>query len=222
MKEVVLYQAPSLKIRSNRQLWKSWVRRIGNGFLLTALIGFLLIWGPLLKEELIFRFKKNVSSQLFFGDLIKASSLNSSLVVPDLNFSLIIPKIDARVKIFPNVDASNPKEYLPVLKKGVAHARGTVFPGMKGSIFLFAHSTDAPWNIIRYNAIFYLLGKLEKDDEIILVYGGKRFNYRVLEKKIVDVTETSFFTQKEEELLVLQTCYPPGTTRRALLVFAKR
>jgi len=47
---------------------------------------------------------------------------------------------------------------------------------MKGTIFLFAHSTDAPWNIIRYNAVFYLLRELDAGDGIIVFFLGKRFN----------------------------------------------
>jgi len=222
VKEVIVYQSPQLKARLRRLLIQRWLRRGGNFLLIFAFLGCLLTYGPLLKSELEYRFKKNIGQQIYFRDLLGKEISSPVPLAPDPNFSLVIPKIQAQAKIFANVDASKPSVYLPVLKKGVAHARGTVFPGMQGTIFLFAHSTNSPWNIVRYNAVFYLLRELEEGDEVIIFFGGKRFNYRVTEKKVVPPTQTSFFKQKEEELLVLQTCHPPGTTREALLVFAKR
>jgi sortase A len=216
MKEVVVYQAPSPQGNL-----KKWLRTIGTFLISFSLLGLVFTFGPLLKSEIIFRLKKE-ARKIHFGELLKKPPSTSPLTAPDPYFSLVIPKIEARAKIFANIDASNPKEYLSVLKKGVAHAKGTVFPGMKGTIFLFAHSTDAPWNIVRYNAVFYLLRELEVEDEIIVFFLGKRFNYKVTEKKIVSPHYTEFFNQKEEELLVLQTCWPPGTTQKALLIFAKR
>jgi len=216
MKEVVVYQAPSPQGNL-----KKWLRIIGTFLISFSLLGLVFTFGPLLKSEIIFQLKKE-ARKIHFGELLKKPPSTSPLIAPDPYFSLVIPKIEARAKIFANIDASNPKEYLSVLKKGVAHAKGTVFPGMKGTIFLFAHSTDAPWNIIRYNAVFYLLRELEVEDEIIVFFLGKRFNYRVVEKKIVEPHYTEFFSQKGEEILVLQTCWPPGTTKKALLVFAKR
>jgi len=219
MKEVIVYQSPPKK--QLRPKIKNLLKKGGNFFLAISLIGLIFTLGPLLKSEISYQLKKGVKRS-YFGELLKKSPSSLSVSAPDPYFSLVIPKIEARAKILPNIDASKPKEYLSVLKRGVAHAKGTVFPGMKGTIFLFAHSTDSPWNIIRYNAVFYLLRELEVGDEIIIFFLGKRFNYKVVEKKIVEPHYTEFFGQKEEEVLVLQTCWPPGTTQKALLIFAKR
>ncbi|KKS75032.1 MAG: hypothetical protein UV46_C0027G0005 [Candidatus Gottesmanbacteria bacterium GW2011_GWC2_42_8] len=103
----------------------------------------------------------------------------------------------------------------------VAHAAGTVFPGVTGNIFLFAHSTDNFWNVGRYNAIFYLLKELEKGDEVDLFLNGKRHIYRVTNKLIVDPTEIEYLTrQTNYEQLTLQTCWPPGTTFKRLIILA--
>lgn len=143
------------------------------------------------------------------------------LVPVDPSFSIIIPKIGANAKILANINPADEKVYLPALQKGVAHAEGTAFPGEGGHIFLFAHSTDYFWNVGYYNAVFYLLYKLEKGDEINLFYQGKRFTYRVLGKEIVDPSRVEFLTRKSNrEFLTLQTCWPPGTTLQRLLVFA--
>ncbi len=141
----------------------------------------------------------------------------------DPTFSIVIPKIGANANILSNVDPASEREYLPALLKGVAHAQGTAFPGERGHIFLFAHSTDYFWNIGSYNAVFYLLYKLEKNDEVNLFYKGQRFRYVVVGKEIVDPSQVEYLTRKtNDEFLTLQTCWPPGTTLKRQLVFAKR
>jgi len=140
----------------------------------------------------------------------------------DTNFSIVIPKIDANARIIPNIDASNYDDYMAALARGVVHAQGSVFPGMKGNIFLFAHSTDNFWNVGRYNAVFYLLKELETGDEINLFFGGKRFIYKVYDKKIVEGNEVQYLSAASDtQTVTLMTCWPPGTTWKRLLVFAK-
>lgn len=139
----------------------------------------------------------------------------------DPNFSIVIPKIGANARILPNVDAANDTEYLEALQKGVAHASGTAFPGEQGHIFMFAHSTDYIWNVGTYNAVFYLLYKLEAGDEVNLFYQGKRHVYKVIGKEIVDPSQVEYLTRKtNREFLTLQTCWPPGTTLQRQMVFA--
>ena len=139
-------------------------------------------------------------------------------------FSIVIPKIGASAKVFANVDPSKESEFLPILQKGVAHARGTVFPGQKGNIYLFAHSTDNFWDLGRYNAVFYLLKDLVPGDEIVIFFQNKRYNYVVTGYKVVDPSDVSYIVNAQNqnsETLILQTCWPPGTTWKRWLVFAK-
>lgn len=145
------------------------------------------------------------------------------LVPPDPYFSLVIPKIGASAKVFPNIDPTKEKDFLPILTKGIAHAKGTVFPGVPGNTYLFAHSTDNWWNVGRYNAVFYLLKDLAPGDDIIVFFEGRRYNYVVTEKKTVAPTDVSALVDSHggPEQLVLQTCWPPGTTWERLLVIAK-
>lgn len=143
------------------------------------------------------------------------------LVPADPNFSIVIPKIGANSRVIANVNPANEDEYLGALKTGVAHAAGTAFPGENGHIFMFAHSTDYIWNVGTYNAVFYLLYKLEQGDEVNLFYQGKRHVYRVIAKEIVDPSQVEYLTRKtDKEFLTLQTCWPPGTTLKRLMVFA--
>jgi len=154
---------------------------------------------------------------------ILAGPKEQILMPKDTDFSILIPRLGASTKIFPNIDPSNQNEFLPILRSGVAHARGTVFPGMAGNIYLFAHSTDNFWDVGRYNAVFYLLKDLKPGDDIIIFFENQRHNYVVTDSKIVDPQDISYITKSQvgKEQLVLQTCWPPGTTWKRLLVFAQ-
>jgi sortase A len=137
-------------------------------------------------------------------------------------FSIYIPKIQAKSQIIANVDTAEENDYLQALKNGVAHAKGTYFPGQGKNIYLFAHSTDTDINVARYNAIFYLLRKLEKGDEIIIFFSDKKYIYYVDDKTITNPTDISWLNNNsQEETLILQTCYPPGTSLKRLIVTAK-
>jgi len=172
-----------------------------------------IIYSPIIREEANYRVTT-----------IKSSFQENQEIDPvNKEFGLVIPKIGINAKIFPNVDANNPKEYLPLLVQGVAHTKGSVLPGEEGNVFLFAHSSDTLLNITRYNAVFYLIGKLEKEDEIFVYYQNKKYLYKVIEKKIVSPEKLADYLKSlKGDILTLQTCYPPGTTINRLLVVAKQ
>lgn len=166
-------------------------------------------------------FDSSQGKNTLFGQLTGGNKVEMISPV-SAQFGLVIPKIQANVAIVPNVDAGNPDAYLPVLRQGVAHAAGTTFPGAGGNVYLFAHSTDAFWNVGRYNAVFYLLKELENGDEINVFFQGVRHMYRVVDKITVDPSEVRYLTETTPyEQLTLQTCWPPGTTLKRLLVIAR-
>jgi sortase A len=227
------------------------LRTIGNFLFLFSLWGIALTVGPALYYEVLFRYNqlRNVTyvvavppsviepttipsfgsiptptpivKRSLFGDLVGGNKVE--LISPvSAQFGIVIPKIGANAQIFPNVDAGRQDVYLASLQKGVAHAMGTVFPGVSGNIYLFAHSTDAFWNVGRYNAVFYLLKELNAGDEIDIFYGGVRHIYRVVNRIVVDPSEVHYLTDAlPYEQLTLQTCWPPGTTLKRLLILAR-
>ena len=137
-------------------------------------------------------------------------------------FWIKIPRIGAVAKVIANVDPTNQEEYLKALKEGVAHAAGTFFPGMRGNITLFAHSTDSPVNVRRWNAVFYRLDELEIGDEVEVIFLGRHYVYRVTAKRVAPPSETEIFKkQPGEERLYLQTCTPRGTSLKRLIVMAE-
>ncbi len=213
------------------------MRTIGNFLVLSSVFMVAKTFYLPVKEEVRFFLEKKLGKQYQVAEkklevkklaeqkglLGKTLNFNQVefLVPVDSNFSIVIPKIGANAKVLANIDASDEKIYLEALKKGVAHAAGTSFPGEGSHIFLFAHSTDYFWNVGSYNAIFYLLYKLEKGDEVNLFYQGKRYVYQVIGKNIVNPNQVEYLTRKSnKEFLTLQTCWPPGTTLQRLLIFA--
>lgn len=133
---------------------------------------------------------------------------------------LTIPKIRAQASVQENVDPFNKAEYNQVLKKNVAHAKGTSLPGQNGTVFIFAHSSATPWEITRLNTIFLRLGELEKDDLIEIQKDKKTYKYKVREKREVMPSEVNYLLNNNKKQLILQTCTPIGTDWKRLLVFA--
>lgn len=174
---------------------------LGNLLIILALLVFLFIYLPVLK--------------LFFVPTIPKPAL-----AEQFGEFLTIPKINAYSPIIEDVDPWKPEIYQEALKKGVAQAKDFSKPGEKGTIFLFAHSSDFIWRLTSYNTVFLRLGELSIGDQIIIEKDGKRHEYKVREKKEVWPSEVQVVTESTADQLILQTCTPIGTALRRLLVFA--
>jgi sortase A len=149
---------------------------------------------------------------------------DSNIIVPvDEQFGIIIPKIFVNSKVFPDVDPENSAVYQRILTKGVAHVLGTAHPGESGNVFIFAHSGQDFFQAERYNAVFYLLTKLEKGDEITIFYKGDKFIYSVSDKKVINANEVSYLNNiPGKNTLTLMTCWPAGTAWKRLIVQAEQ
>lgn len=179
---------------------------LGNLLIFIAASILVLTFTPVAKEEIKYQLHTP-----------------KDLTPPNTDFSIVIPKIGAVAPVIANVDPFSPKAYIPVLYKGVAHAKGSALPGEFGNTYIFAHSTDTFYNVGRYNAVFYLIGKLEKGDEIDIYYKGEKIVYEVTEKKVVGADAVKYLGKLGEwNTLTLQTCYPPGTTLKRLVVVANQ
>ncbi|MBI2327898.1 sortase [Candidatus Curtissbacteria bacterium] len=210
------------------------VRTIGYFLLLTTVVSILFTFWPV-----ILAFSRhtldNISGRRFeaapaavsqtqsFGSLLGKEDSNIKILAPkDPNFSIIVERIGANAPVIANVDASSKLLYEQALKRGVAHALGTAFPGESGVSYYFAHSTDTIFNVPRYNAVFYLLWEIRPQDKIVVFFANRRYDYVVTETKITEPEDVSYFTMRtDEQILVLQTCYPPGTVWKRFLVIAK-
>jgi sortase A len=156
-----------------------------------------------------------------FADIL-AGNTQQVLIPIDPLFSILIPKLGIDEQVVPNVDPNNPSDYLPVLQHAIAHAKGSVLPGDSGIVYLFAHSADNWWDIEHYNAVFYTLNNLSVGDEIVIFYQNRRYNYIVSQQIISDPQDVTLLTAEHSgpQKLVLQTCWPPGTTWKRMYIVA--
>ena len=223
---------PEVSLSLKTKLSYTFHAMIGGG-----VIGLIILLSPFMITEARLRLNPPVpQEEIQFPDIEIVdqvvdtptfSKLINDKYVKKLNpvntdYSLIIPKIGINSPVIANVDPGNKSEYNKALKEGAAQAKGTALPDEAGTQYIFAHSTDYIWNISQFNAIFYLLKDLEPEDQVHIVYHGKLYPYKVTGKKIVNADDTYYLKRNmNDDHLILQTCYPPGTTWKRMLVFAE-
>lgn len=217
--------------RRFRPRWKSgWNVMLLSSYVLIGL-GMWWLWtifGPVARAEATFQWKSSLHA-LSEADYAWAEKLlpkiNFELVPPEItqDMGLVIPKLYIEEQIVQDVDPTNKAVYMPALREGIAHAAGSNKPGEGGLGYYFAHSSglDAPMH--GGNAVFYLLNKLESGDEVRIYRGGERHTYQVTTKWVTRADDLGFLRESyDAETIVLQTCWPVGTSRNRLLVKAER
>jgi len=216
----------------------SWpkAKRLVSFYLLPFLIFFLFLifikWVvttvvPVALVEVKYQYHHTLTTVFNVPDL-------KSLIVPDFSwmtwegyskhqeYGIRIPAIFLDEPVIFNVDPNDPNQYKKALKEGIAHASSTSFPDNPGLGYYFAHSSSGEVDL-RNNAIFYLLGKLVEGDSVFIWHHGQKFEYEVYGQLIVEPNDVGFLYQEYDgEKIVLQTCWPPGSDRQRLLVFAQR
>src|SRR4030042_2720793 len=205
--EIILYQAPR---KTNKPLWLL--------FLLVSFLSLFSLAGPLIVNEISYRLAPEVVSPV----QVEVQVPKREIMVE--KFELVIPKLQITAPVVANIDPADEKAYDLALKNGIAHAKGSSFPGQKGSVYLFAHSSNYLWETSPYRAVFYRLKDLQKTDKIVIAFNGKVYLYEVLDKKYVKGGEVSWLMpaiDQEEERLVLQTCWPPSTDWQRLVIVAQ-
>ena len=120
------------------------------GMVAIAFVGFSLLTYPFLSAQMSY-YTRSISGVESEYNALLASAVEETVAVQEeaakygvsTHFSVVIPSIDAKSDIIANVNAGDFVEYERALRDGVAHARGTYFPGQGKNIFLFSHSTDS-------------------------------------------------------------------------------
>jgi len=192
---------------------------ISSLFIFLSILFLGLIFYPIAIQEVTYKVNETFGVKYTVNEPKEVKE--KKLVPPNTDFSIIIPKIAAVAPVIKEVDYTNPNIFLKELKKGIAHAKGTSYPNQAGNTYIFAHSTDTFYNVGNFNAVFYLLGKLKKGDEIVLFYKNNEYIYSVNEVKVVSKNDTYYLGKiSDKKTLTLQTCYPPGTTLKRLIVIA--
>ncbi|MBU1126852.1 MAG: sortase [bacterium] len=227
-KEVVIFQNSNSKQSGSFLIAprkKGWVY-LGRGLIAASFLSLIIFFLPPLLVEGKYRFHhlKNIIFQKkeeSLSETIQRSKFKYVLSPDENLFELVIPKIGVHTQVKINVDAADEGKYNQVLGSQAAHARGSSLPGENGFVYIFGHSTNSVLNLDYYNPVFYLLKKLEKGDELAIIHQGKIYIYQVEEEKIISPNNLEIISDYEnQEKLILQTCWPPGTTWQRLLIIA--
>lgn len=121
---------------------------------------------------------------------------------------LKIPTIKAELAI---VEGTDPDD----LEKGVGHYKGSYFPGDKGQIVLSGHR----------DTVFRKLGELKIGNQLKIQMPYGNYTYEIVRTKIVKANDKSIITlQKQQEELILTTCYPfhyVGNAPKRYIIYAK-
>ncbi|WP_273831662.1 class D sortase [Guptibacillus sedimenti] len=106
---------------------------------------------------------------------------------------LVIPTIEKGFKTYWGTDEDT-------LSQGVGMyvSQFTTTPDQKRHTVLSGHR----------DTVFTDLQNVEKGDAVFLEYDGKRYEYAVVDMKIVDESDRTVIVDKEEATLTLTTCYP--------------
>ncbi|MBI3888144.1 sortase [Candidatus Microgenomates bacterium] len=89
----------------------------------------------------------------------------------------------------------------------------SALPGTWGNNIIFGHSElpqfATPSN---YSGIFTHLMELENGDSIFVDYDGVKYQYKVVDKNVIEPTDISVLEQRyDSSYVTLITCVPPGT-----------
>ena len=220
-------------MKKRNRLWIFLViRTIANSLIIGGVIFAFLSFWPFVQQEIWYWWNNafNTNQQNSLDQ--KQIKTEAKEELPPLkskpkseDFGIVIEKIGVNAPVLANVNPANYSEYIAALAKGVAHAKGTAFPGStqaeNNNVFLFAHSAINAIQAQRYNSVFYLLRKLEKGDRVTTFYKGKRYDYIVREKRVVQAQDIKYLTEPSKKpILTLQTCDPPGSSLRRLIITA--
>ncbi|SFB16741.1 MULTISPECIES: class D sortase [unclassified Bacillus (in: firmicutes)] len=122
---------------------------------------------------------------------------------------LELPRIKSELAIIEGTDEDD-------LKKGVGHYKGSYYPGENGQIVLSGHR----------DTVFRRLGELKIGDPLKVKMPYGNYDYEIIGTKIVEADDTSIITlQKENEELVVTTCYPfsyVGDAPQRYIIYAKK
>lgn len=136
---------------------------------------------------------------------------------------IIIPKINVEIPVVYDVPTIEERAIEDGLERGVLHYATTPNPGEKGNSVIFGHSSNNILNKGKYKFAFVLLSRMEIGDTFMLTKNGKRYVYKVYEKRIVKPSEVSVLGDTGKvATATLITCDPPGTSINRLVVIGEQ
>lgn len=139
---------------------------------------------------------------------------------------LLIPKINVNVPVVYDVATVDDKQVQAGLEKGVVRynlSGANSLPGQTGNMVVLGHSSNDVFDPGAYKFTFVLLERLQPGDLFYMHYQGKRYVYKVSQKKIIKPTEWKVLQENNgKPNVILVTCTPTGTALNRLLVYGEQ
>lgn len=103
------------------------------------------------------------------------------------------------------------------------HYGGTGLPGEQGNTVIFGHSILPQfYDPTNYKAVFSMLYKLDKGDEVFLKYDGISYRYVIYSMQVKSPDDISILEQRyDASYVTLVTCFPSGTYWKRLEIRAR-
>lgn len=168
-------------------------------------------------------------NEKFIAPLITPSrEVTSTQIIVDPNANvavgpepkIIIPKINLEIPMV-YVDTIDEKAIQNGLENGAVHYATSPKPGQNGNVVVVGHSSSNIFNNGKYKFAFVLLNRLQVGDTFMMNYNGKRYTYKIFERKIVKPSDVSVLGPNERTATAtLITCDPPGSNVNRLIMVA--
>lgn len=123
---------------------------------------------------------------------------------------LVIPKIGVDYEIVEGPDEKS-------LKRGIWRIPQTSTPDKGGNTVLTGHR----FRYLSGPKTLYLLDQMEVGDIIIVYWKGEEYDYKVVERRIVNPDAVEILDPTPEPLLTIFTCTPLFSTKQRLVLFAR-
>lgn len=120
---------------------------------------------------------------------------------------MVVPKIDLDKIVVEGTSQAS-------LRQGPGHMKKTPAPGELGNVVISGHR-------VTYGAPFYKVNELTQGDRIFLYSPTDKYEYVVVNKKIVSPKDVSVIKPTDDATLTLTTCHPPHSARYRLIIRAK-
>ena len=144
--------------------------------------------------------------------------------VSDTN-KLIITKLNIDVPVHFGI-SNDTHTVNKAMENGVAHFMvpgASAYPGQIGNTVITGHSAGDIYSSNQYKFIFSGLERLVEGDLIYIDYNKVRYTYRMTGRKTVEPNDVaSLKYDGDKAMLTLITCWPLGTSRYRLLIFAEQ
>jgi LPXTG-site transpeptidase (sortase) family protein len=181
-----------------------------------ALIGVLGLWGMYPLSA----FKSNSQDEIPSPEGIEEPNPITHTETKPAGATISIPSLGiASPLIFP--DTADMADLNKALNQGVAHYPYSPYPGERGNIFLFGHSSNRPVEKNPARTVFTTLNKIQPGADIEIETNVRRFQYRVTSVKILKPEQTEIYLATENHKLTISTCWPVGDPTNRFVVEAE-